>query len=43
MNESLMTLYVLVWPLIVAIMMIVMGRGVVRDARDAHRTGEDLI
>lgn len=43
MNLFLMTTYMLVWPLIVAIMMGVMGWGVVNDARDAHRTGEDIV
>ncbi|WP_241685859.1 putative transporter small subunit [Luteimonas sp. YGD11-2] len=43
MNVYLMTLYVLLWPLLVAIMMVVIGRGVLMDIRRARRTGEDLV
>lgn len=43
MNVILMTAYVLVWPLLVAVMMIVIGRGVLSDLRRARRKGEDLV
>ena len=43
MNEFLVAAYVLVWPLIVAVMLFVMGRGVLRDMRRAKRRGEDLV
>ncbi len=33
----------MVWPVIVAVVMVVMGRGVYRDARAAPRKGEDLV
>lgn len=43
MNDILMTAYILVWPILVAIMMFVMGRGIVRDFRSARRDGEDMV
>ncbi|MEN1971709.1 putative transporter small subunit [Luteimonas sp. MJ204] len=38
-----MTAYVLVWPVLVAVMMFIMGRGVWRDVRRARRKGEELV
>jgi hypothetical protein len=43
LNVILMTAYFLVWPLLVAVMMVVIGRGVVADLRRARRKGEDLV
>ncbi|MGY1426408.1 putative transporter small subunit [Lysobacter sp. A289] len=43
MRDILMTAYVLAWPLIVLVAMVVMGVGVVRDARAARRKGQDLV
>ncbi|MGY0558571.1 MULTISPECIES: putative transporter small subunit [unclassified Lysobacter] len=43
MRDILMTAYVLVWPLIVLVTMVVMGVGVYRDARAARRKGQDLV
>jgi len=43
MRDLLMTAYVLVWPVLVAVMMFIMGRGVWRDVRRAKRTGNDLV
>ena len=43
MRDVLMTAYVLVWPVLVAVMMFVMGRGVYRDFRRAQRRGDDLV
>ncbi|MCE7033038.1 putative transporter small subunit [Lysobacter sp. GX 14042] len=43
MNDILMTAYILVWPILVAIMMFVMGRAVVRDFLRARRNGEDMV
>ena len=43
MNVILMTAYVLVWPVLVAIMMVVIGTAVVRDIRSARRRGTGLV
>lgn len=43
MKDILMLAYVLVWPALVAVMMFLMGRGVLRDMRQARRDGEDLV
>lgn len=43
MNVALMTAYILLWPLLVAIMMVVIGRAVVQDFRRARRRGEDVV
>ena len=43
MRDLLMVAYVLVWPVIVLVMMIIMGRGVWRDMRRAKRKGEELV
>jgi len=43
MKDILMMAYVLVWPIVVAVMMFLMGRGVVRDMREARDNGEDLV
>lgn len=43
MRDLLMTAYVMVWPVIVLLMMVIMGRGVYRDIRRAKRTGEELV
>ncbi|MEN1941158.1 putative transporter small subunit [Luteimonas sp. MJ246] len=43
MRDLLMTAYVLVWPVLVAVMMFIMGRGVWRDVRRAKRSGDDLV
>ncbi|MEN1956779.1 putative transporter small subunit [Luteimonas changyuni] len=43
MRDLLMTAYVLVWPVLVAVMMFIMGRGVWRDVRRARRKGEELV
>ena len=43
MRDLLMTAYVLVWPVLVALMMFIMGRGVYRDFRRAKRRGDDLV
>jgi len=43
MRDMLMLGYVLVWPVIVLVMMVVMGRGIWRDVRRARRRGEELV
>ena len=43
MRDVLMTAYVLVWPVLVAVMMFIMGRGVYRDFCRARRSGDDLV
>lgn len=43
MRDILMTAYVLVWPSIVLVMMVIMGVGLYRDSRAAKRSGEDLV
>jgi hypothetical protein len=43
MNVFLMTAYMLVWPVLGVIMMVVIGRGVIQDFRRARRRGEDVV
>jgi len=43
MKDILMMAYILVWPTVVAVMMFLMGRGILRDMRKARRNGEDLV
>ncbi|HEU4774808.1 MAG TPA: putative transporter small subunit [Lysobacter sp.] len=43
MRDILMTAYVMVWPVIVVVVMVIMGRGVYRDARAARRKGDELV
>jgi len=43
MRDLLMTLYVLVWPTIVLVMMVLMGVGLYRDTRAAKRSGDELV
>lgn len=38
-----LTVYVLVWPVIVAVVLGVLVTGFTREWREARRTGEDLI
>lgn len=43
MRDILMTVYVMVWPGIVLVMMVIMGVGIYRDSRAAKRKGEELV
>ena len=43
MRDTLMTAYVLVWPTIVLVMMVIMGVGLYRDMRAAKRSGDELV
>ncbi|MCT9812768.1 putative transporter small subunit [Acidovorax sp. Be4] len=43
MNTSLLTLYVLVWPALAAIVLLVLSGGVWHDMRAAKARGESLV
>ncbi len=43
MSITALTIYILMWPAIVAIILAVIGTGFVREMRSARRKGEDLI
>lgn len=43
MNTSLLTLYVLVWPAMAAIVLLVLSVGVWRDMKAAKQRGESLV
>lgn len=43
MRDILMTAYVMVWPAIVLMMMLIMGVAIYRDWRTAKRSGEELV
>lgn len=43
MNATLLTLYVLVWPVICAGLLVVLVGSVIRDWREARREGRDLV
>jgi len=43
MSPFLLSIYILVWPVISAIVLIVLTVGVIKDYRDARRRGEDVV
>lgn len=43
MNPTVLTFYVLMWPVLVAIVLFVICRAFLSEWRDAHRRGEDII
>lgn len=43
MSTLALTIYVLMWPVLVAVVMAVIGRGFLREWLDARRRGDDLI
>jgi hypothetical protein len=43
MQTVFLTAYVLVWPLIVAAVLLVISRAFLREWREARRSGEDLV
>lgn len=43
MNSTLLTIYVMVWPVIVAIVLIVIGTAFIREWAKARREGRDLV
>ena len=43
MDNLGLTFYVLMWPVIVAVVLIVIGTAFFREWREARRNGEDLV
>lgn len=43
MNPAILTLYVLIWPVLVAAVLFVIGRAFAREWACARREGRDLI
>ncbi|MER7742116.1 putative transporter small subunit [Streptomyces sp. NPDC096538] len=43
MSAAALTAYVLMWPVLVAVVLFVISRGFVREWAEARRKGEDLI
>ncbi|WP_277453888.1 putative transporter small subunit [Janibacter sp. DB-40] len=43
MSITALTIYILMWPAIVGVILAVIGTGFVREMRSARRKGEDLI
>lgn len=43
MNTLALTLYVLIWPALVALVLFVLGCGFIKAWLEARRNGEDLI
>ncbi|MEU3096403.1 putative transporter small subunit [Streptomyces sp. NPDC006967] len=43
MSTAVLTAYVLVWPVLVAVVLFVIGRGFLREWAEARRDGRDLI
>lgn len=43
MDHIGLTLYVLIWPVIVAGVLLVLSTAFIRDWRESHRDGEDII
>lgn len=43
MSTVALTIYVLIWPVLVAVIMAVIGVAFVKEWRHAKRTGEDII
>ncbi|MFF9295453.1 putative transporter small subunit [Streptomyces sp. NPDC014764] len=43
MSTAALTAYVLMWPVLVAVVLLVIGRGFFREWAEARRKGEDLI
>lgn len=43
MTTALMTVYILVWPVLAAIVLIILTIGVINDYRDAHREGRSVV
>ncbi|MEE2060036.1 putative transporter small subunit [Rhodococcus artemisiae] len=43
MSTLALTLYVLIWPALVALVLFVLGRGFIKEWLEARRNGEDLI
>ncbi|CAL9506979.1 putative transporter small subunit [Streptomyces sp. NPDC057245] len=43
MTTAALTAYVLIWPVLVAVVLVVISRGFLREWLEARRNGEDLI
>ncbi|WP_218030490.1 putative transporter small subunit [Streptomyces viridosporus] len=43
MTSAALTVYVLMWPVLVAVVLFVISRGFFREWAEARRNGEDLI
>lgn len=43
MTTALMTIYILMWPIIAAVVLIQLTVGVINDYRDAHREGRMVV
>jgi len=43
MTTAFLTLYVLVWPVIVAVVLAIIVRAFIKEWRDARRAGRDII
>lgn len=43
MSTAALTIYVLVWPVLVAVVMIIIGVAFVKEWRRARRSGQDII
>ncbi|MEZ7004784.1 putative transporter small subunit [Streptomyces sp. AD55] len=43
MNTVLLSVYILMWPVLVAVVLYVISRGVFREWAEALRNGQDLI
>lgn len=43
MSTFFLTLYILIWPVIVAVVLFVIGRAFTREVREAKREGRPLI
>lgn len=43
MNSQLLTLYVLFWPLVATIVLLVISHAVIKDMRAAKENGEELL
>ncbi|WP_030421748.1 putative transporter small subunit [Streptomyces sp. SCSIO 75703] len=43
MNTVLLSVYILMWPVLVAVVLFVISRGFFREWAEARRNGQDLI
>lgn len=43
MSNAALTCYVLVWPIVVAVVLVVLSRGFIKEWMAARREGRDLI
>ncbi|MGN5240406.1 MULTISPECIES: putative transporter small subunit [unclassified Rhodococcus (in: high G+C Gram-positive bacteria)] len=43
MSTVALTIYVLIWPVLVALVLLVLGRGFTKEWLEARRNGEDLV